>query len=146
MWFPYSGYDIKFSLLPYEEPQSVSISIMACVFAYNYFSLQYSAFSAAKIACKPKGEQNQVCKVRLIPGLNLVHFWEYGPLWHFILIIWLSLIFFWKYSYLDKKQTKNKINKKKTNKQTNKQTNKLTNKKKKQKNKKHTFNTCIASL
>ena len=33
-------------------------------------------FSAAKIACKPKAEQNQVCEVRLIPGLNLVHFQE----------------------------------------------------------------------
>ena len=35
-------------------------------------------FSAAKIACKPKAEQNQVCEVRLIPGLNLFHFPEYG--------------------------------------------------------------------
>ena len=33
-------------------------------------------FSAAKIACKPKTEQNQVCEVRLIPRLNLVHFRE----------------------------------------------------------------------
>ena len=37
-------------------------------------------FSAAKIACKPKAEQNQVREVRLIPGLNLVRFLEYGPL------------------------------------------------------------------
>ena len=50
------------------------------VFAYNYFSLQYSVFSAAKIACKAKAESNQVCEARLIPGLNLVHFREYGPL------------------------------------------------------------------
>ena len=50
-----------------------------CVFAYNYISSQYSAFSAAKPVCKAKAEQNQVCEVRLIPRLNLFHFWEYEP-------------------------------------------------------------------
>ena len=39
-----------------------------------------SAFSAIKIACKTKAEQNQISEVRLIPGLKLFHFWEYGPL------------------------------------------------------------------
>ena len=43
-------------------------------------SLQYSVFAAVKIACKPKAEQNQACEIRLIPGLHLVHFREYGPL------------------------------------------------------------------
>ena len=40
-------------------------------------------FSAAKIACKLKAEQTQVCEVRRIPGLMLVHFREYGPLFLF---------------------------------------------------------------
>ena len=38
-------------------------------------------FSAAIIACKPNAEQNQVCEVRLIPRLNIVHFLEYRPMW-----------------------------------------------------------------
>ena len=33
-------------------------------------------FSAAKLHCKTKVEQNQVCEVRLIPGINLFHFLE----------------------------------------------------------------------
>ena len=35
--------------------------------------------SATKIACNTEAEQNEVCGVRLIPGLKLFHFWEYRP-------------------------------------------------------------------
>ena len=45
----------------------------------NYFSLQYLVSLAEKIACKTKAEQNQLCEVRLIPGLKLFHFQEYVP-------------------------------------------------------------------
>ena len=44
------------------------------VFTNNYFSSQYPAFSVAKIACKTKAGQNQVCEVRLISRLKLFHF------------------------------------------------------------------------
>ena len=45
-----------------------------------YNMLKYSAFLDTKIVRRTKVEQNQVCEVRLIPGLNLFHFREYWPL------------------------------------------------------------------
>ena len=36
--------------------------------------------SRGKIVFKTKAAQNQVCEVRLIPGLYLVCFWEYRPM------------------------------------------------------------------
>ena len=46
----------------------------------NYFSSQYSALSADKTSLQNKNRTNQVCEVRLIPGLKLFHFREYGPI------------------------------------------------------------------
>ena len=46
----------------------------------NYFSSQSSAFLAGKLSLQNKSRTNQVCAVRLIPGLQLFHFREYGPL------------------------------------------------------------------
>ena len=65
--------------------RKIKADTLLCLFADELWNrqwcyLKYSMFSAAKIACTPKAEQNQVCVVRLILGLNLFHFGEYGPM------------------------------------------------------------------
>ena len=46
----------------------------------NYFSSRYSVFLADKTSFQNKDRTNQVQEVRLIPGLKLFPFLEYGPL------------------------------------------------------------------
>ena len=64
------------------------------VFAYNYFSPQYSVFSAAKIACKTKAEQNQVCEVGLREKKKRLEIWcggiKYWMCYNFCLASFLA--------------------------------------------------------
>ena len=47
----------------------------------NKFSSQYhQRIYLIKLICTTKAEKNQVVEVRLIPGLKLFHFREYGPM------------------------------------------------------------------
>ena len=46
----------------------------------HYFSSQYSTILAGKTSLQTKSKINQVCEVRLIPGLELFCLREYGPL------------------------------------------------------------------
>ena len=47
----------------------------------NYFSSQYSGFLAGETSLQNKSRTNQVCEMRLIPGLKLFSFREYWPMY-----------------------------------------------------------------
>ena len=60
--------------------------------AINYFSSQYLASLAGKTSLQNKSRLNQVCEVRLIPGLKLFCFQEYRPIGFEYIVISLTMV------------------------------------------------------